>query len=75
MADDPRDADTKNLAAKWSQNVPGVLRFLFISLMPPMIVIAVNSILIFFIHLLGRRQFTQLIGKIRIDFHLTRRQS
>jgi hypothetical protein len=53
MADNPQDADAKNIAAKWSQKVPVVLKFFFLTMLPPLIVISVNSILILFIHLLG----------------------
>lgn len=54
MTDDPDDADAKNLAAKWGKNAPGVLRFFLISLLPPLIVISVNSILMLFIQYLGK---------------------
>lgn len=56
MTDDPADKDAKNLAAKWGKNAPGVLNFFLISLLPPLIVISVNSILILFIQYLGRVQ-------------------
>lgn len=55
MGDDHEKPDVKNLAAKWGQKAPPMLRFFILSLLPPLIVIAVNSILIFFIHQLGRK--------------------